>query len=387
MPDDRVSVVVLYNYVGEDVYERIQGVDPAKLGFEPEYDIRVATVEEEYKAVAKALRREGFRARVYNIREDLRRLERVLRRNPPDVVFNLVEHFRDDATLEPHVAAMLELHGIPYTGAPPFALTLCQRKGLTKQVLLANGVPTPPFKLLWEPGDLPARHGLHFPLIVKPAREDASTGVEADSVVPDETALRRQIDRVYEDYEPPWLVEEFIEGRELHVAVIGNEPPEVLPPIEFDFSRLPEGHPHIISYDAKWNPLKEVYHRMDTVCPPRLTKRQWEKIEEVALKAFEVTGCRDYARLDLRLAPRNKVYVLEVNPNPDLTEGVSLMESAEVAGYEFSETLAIIVELALERKEEILDGFRPAPEIDVPENLVPGEPSGVPEAPAEESAS
>lgn len=369
MPDDSVSVVVLYNYIGEDVYERIQQVDPTRLGFEPEYDIRVATVEEEYRAVAKALRSEGFRARVYNIREDLRRLERVLRRNPPDVVFNLVEHFRDDATLEPHVAAMLELHGIPYTGAPPFALTLCQRKGLAKQVLLANGVPTPHFRLLWEPDDLPARHGLRFPLIVKPAREDASTGVDANSVVHDEAGLRRQIDSVYEDYEPPWLVEEFIDGRELHVAVIGNEPPEVLPPIEFDFSRLPEGHPHIISYDAKWNPLKEVYHRMDTVCPPRLTRRQWEKIEEVALKAFEVTGCRDYARLDIRLAPRNKVYVLEVNPNPDLTEGVSLMESAEVAGYEFSETLAMIVELALERKEEMPEEIRPVPEIDVPAEL------------------
>ena len=369
MTDDQVSVVVLYNYIGEDVYEQIQRVDPAKLGFEPEYDIRVATIEEEYEAVARGLRDEGYRARVYNIREDLRRLERVLRRNPPDVVFNLVEHFHDDPALEPHVAALIEMHGIAYTGAPPFALTLCQRKGLTKQVLLANGVPTPKFRLVWQPNTLSARHGLHFPLIVKPAREDASTGVEKESVVYDEAALRARLALVHEDYEPPFLVEEFIEGRELHVAVLGNDPPEVLPPIEFDFSRLPADHPHIISYDAKWNPLKEIYHQVDTVCPPRLTIRQWELIEEVALKAFEVTGCRDYARLDIRLAPRNKVYVLEVNPNPDLTEGVSLMESAEVAGYEFSEALSVIVECALDRQVEPPGAFVPEPEIDVPPKL------------------
>lgn len=381
MTDDQVSVVVLYNYVGEDVYEKIQRIDPAKLGFEPEYDIRVATVEEEYKAVARALREEGYRARVYNIREDVRRLERVLRRNPPDVVFNLVEHLHDDPALEPHVAALIEVHGIAYTGAPPFALTLCQRKGLTKQVLLANGVPTPKFQLVWEPKGLPARHGLHFPVIVKPAREDASTGVEKESVVYDDAALEARLALVHEDFEPPFLVEEFIEGRELHVAVIGNDPPEVLPPIEFDFSRLPPDHPHIISYDAKWNPLKEIYHQVDTVCPPRLTIRQWELIEDVALKAFEVTGCRDYARLDLRLAPRNKVYVLEVNPNPDLTEGVSLMESAEVAGYEFSEVLSLIVECALDRAVELPTEFAPAPEIDVPPEL--DQPAGgAPDAPA-----
>ena len=370
MTDTKPSVVVLYNYVGEDVYEKLKDVDPRSLGFEPEYDIAVATVEQEYKAVARALRAAGYRARIYNIREDIRRLERVLRRKP-DVVFNLVEHFRDDAELEPHVAGLMDIYGVAYTGAPPFALTLCQRKGLTKQVLLANGVPTPRFHILWEPDDLPVKHKLHFPLIVKPAREDASTGVGKHSVVRDEEALRALVNTVYEDFDPPYLVEEFIEGRELHVSVLGNDPPEVLPPIEFDFSRLPEGHPPLISYDAKWNPLQEVYHRMDTICPPKLTKRQWNLVEEVALHAFDVTGCRDYARLDIRLAPRNKVYVLEVNPNPDLTEGVSFMESAEVAGCSFQETLAFIVEEALERKIEHDEAIRPVPEIDLPPELRP----------------
>lgn len=352
MATDKTSVVVLYNHVGEDEYEKLKKVDPTTLGFKPEYPIHVATVLEEYRAIAKALRREGYRVRLFNIQEDIRRLERVVRRSPPDVIFNLVEHFRDDPALEADVAGFFDLHCIPYTGAPPFALGLCQKKGLTKQVLLANGVPTPKFRLLETATRMPKRHGLHYPLIVKPAREDASTGVEPASVVYDYAELSARLEKVYEEFEPPILVEEFIEGRELHVGVLGNDPPRVLPPIEFDFSDLPEEHPSIISYAAKWDPLDEIYHRVHTICPPNISKRALKRVEEVSLRAYQVTGCRDYARLDIRLAAKNHPYVLEVNPNPDLTEGVSFMESAEVAGYGFAETLRRIVEFALERRPE-----------------------------------
>ncbi len=349
--DEKISVAVVYNHTDEDVYEKIRRVDPAMLGFEPEYDIHVATVEEEYKALVKALRREGYKARTFNIKEDIKRLRQLVGRNAPDVIFNLVEHFHDDSELEPAVAAFFDLHGIPYTGAPPFALSLCHKKGLAKQVLLANGVPTPRFRLLKEPR-IPTRHGLHYPLIVKPSRSDASMGVEAASVVHDHEQLVKQLQRVFEEFDPPILVEEFIEGRELHLGILGNDPPVILPAIEFDFSELPEEHPSIISYDAKWNPLNEVYHQVHTICPAELSRRALKKIEDVALRAYALTGCRDYARLDIRLAARNQPFVLEVNPNPDLTEGVSYMESAEAGGMTFGETLSRIVDMALERAPE-----------------------------------
>jgi D-alanine-D-alanine ligase len=350
-PEERrdITVAVLFNHVGDDEYEKLATVDPAKLGFEPTYDIRVPTVTEEYRAIVKALRQEGFRVRPVNVKEDVRRLERLLRHEPPDVIFNLIEHFRDAPELEANVAGMFELYGVAYTGAPPFALSLCQRKGLTKQVLLAHGVPTPKFRALMEPR-MPKRHGLHYPLIVKPAREDASSGVEKESVVYDYAQLTRRLETVFQEFAPPILVEEFIEGKELHVAILGNYPPEVLPIIEWDFSDLPADHPAIISYAAKWDPLDEVFHRVHSICPARLSRRAKKNVERVALEAYRVTGCRDYARLDIRLAARSHPYVLEVNPNPDLTEGVSYMESAEVAGYGFPETLGYIVELALERR-------------------------------------
>ena len=155
-------------------------------------------------------------------------------------------------------------------------------------------------------------------------------------------------------------MEEFIEGRELHVSVLGNDPPEVLPIIEFDFSELPSDHPTIISYDAKWNPLEESFHRVHSICPAKLTKRLEKKVRAAVLDAYKITGCTDYARLDLRLTKDNKVYVLEVNPNPDLTESVSFMESAEHIGLSFGETLAKIVEFALNRPAPSVPVLQPA---------------------------
>jgi D-alanine-D-alanine ligase len=270
----------------------------------------------------------------------------MLARNRPDVVFNVVEHFREDPEHESHVAALLDVHEVPYTGSGPFALSLCRRKGLTKQVLLANGVPTPRYRLLSEP-KISRRHGLRYPLIVKPAREDASAGVDRESVVHDHAALVARLAYTIREFPGAALVEEFIEGRELHVSVWGNESPEVLPIVEFDFSELPPDHPTIISFDAKWNPLDQVFHQVFTVCPARLSKRALKRVRETALSAYRVTGCRGYARLDLRLTPREHPFVLEVNPNPDLTEGVSFMESAEKAGYTFEAALKVIVDAAL----------------------------------------
>jgi D-alanine-D-alanine ligase len=354
MSDARPSVAVVFNHVDEDEYEQLRSVDPSTLAFEPEYDIHVATVMEEYQDVVKALRKAGFRARAVNIRDDLRILERALKRNRPDVVFNLIEHFKDEPEHEAHIASLFELHGIPYTGAPPFALSICRRKGLTKQVLLMNGVPTPRFRLLHD-ARIPRRHGLRYPLIVKPSREDASSGVERESVVYDYASLSARLDYVFAEFEAPILVEEFIEGRELHAAVWGNDSPEMLPIIEFDFSDMPADHPNIISFDAKWNPLEEVFHRVFTICPARISKRAQRRVEAAVLGAYRLTGCRGYARLDLRLTKADHPFILEVNPNPDLTEGVSFMEAAEKVGYSFEAALKTIVDFALER------AGRPAP--------------------------
>lgn len=341
-------MALVYNRVGPDPFEAFRDVDPNTLDFVPAYPLAVATLQEEYDSLAAGLQAEGFEVRSLNLRERLASLHALLRKDPPQVVFNLVEFFRDDASLESAVAGLYDLYGVPYTGAPPFALSLCRRKGLAKQLLLANGVPTPRYKLIRSPR-FPRRHGLHYPLIVKPAHEDASLGVWKESVAHSLPELEAAVERLVAEKKFPILIEEFIEGRELHVAVLGNDPPRVLPIVEYDFSGVSTGHPPIISYDVKWNPLNETYHQVHEVCPAPLPRRLSRRLGEVALEAFRLTGCRDYARMDMRLTPDGRVYLLEVNPNPDLTESVSFMLAAERSGLSFGGTLRKIVECALSR--------------------------------------
>jgi len=348
---EKTSVAVIYNHVGEDHFEKFREVDPASLEFTPVYPLNVATVMEEYHAIARGLGNEGYQARLFNIEDDLARLQRFLSETPPDVIFNLVEIFRGNPRLESAITALFDLYEIPYTGSAPFALEVCQRKALTKLILLKQEIATPDYRLLRIP-KIPRRHGLHYPLIVKPAREDASLGVEAESVVYDYDQLISRIRKVFESFEPPILVEEYIAGKELHVSILGNQPPQALPIIEFDFSSLPEDHPAIITYGVKWNPLDLAYHRVHSICPATLSKKVEGKVREQALRAYQATYCRDYARIDVRLTESRVPFVLEVNPNPDLTESVSFMQSAERAGLTFSETLGRIVEFALARAKK-----------------------------------
>ncbi len=345
------TVAIVYNHVGVDEYVALKEVDPATLDFTPEYPIDVATVLEEYEAIRNALTEVGCRAELFNVEDDVDRLIAYLRERRPDVVFNLVEYLRDDAGLEVAVAGLYELLQVPYTGAAPLALGLCQRKGTTKQLLLANGVRTPRFHLLEGP-NLRRRHGLHFPMIVKPSREDASVGVEADSVVYEPEKLHARIAYCYEEYGTPILVEEFIEGRELHISVLGNDPPVALPLLEYELSGLPADMPRIISYASKWDPLQEEYHHVHSICPAKVSRAVERRAKDAALAAYRLTSCRDYARIDARLSKDGKVYILEVNPNPDLTEDVSFMESAAAAGMTFGRTLRAIVDMALARRPQ-----------------------------------
>jgi D-alanine-D-alanine ligase len=343
------KILVLFNYLEEkDEYLALRSIDPSSLGFTPQYTIHVATVQEEYDAIVNALLARGFKACCVNLKDDFSKLCQLVTQNPPDVIFNLVESFNNDLNNESCVAGFFDLFRTRYTGAPSFCLSLCRRKGITKQILVQSGIPTPPFRNLKDP-IIEQDHGLHYPLIVKPARQDGSAGVDFNSVVHDYEQLMQRLQRVFAEFKHPILVEEFIDGKELHVSVLGNDPPQVLPIIEFNFSELGDEHPHLITYDVKWNPLSPAYHQVHSLCPAILDAKTEKLVKEQAHRAFVATGCRDYARIDLRLGKDGMPYVLEVNPNPDLTEGVSFMESAEKAGLSFSETLHRIVTFALER--------------------------------------
>jgi D-alanine-D-alanine ligase len=303
---------------------------------------------EEYDYIAKKLTLVGFNAYTMNIKDNLELMLENLKEEKPDVIFNFVEIYKDNPRLEMNIVGLFELVGIPYTGAPAMGLANCQNKILAKRLLSSAGIRIPRFFIV-QVKSTKYPHRLKYPLLVKPAFEDASVGIENESIVNSGKELRKRIEHVLKHFNQPALVEEFIEGRELNVAVMGDKKLKVLPISEIDFSSMPDYLHNIVSFQAKWDPNHESYHKTIPICPAPLPKNIEKRAKELAFKAFKVMGCRDYARVDMRLSKDNKLYVLEVNPNPDITEGAGFMRSATNAGMSYAQALKRIVKYALRR--------------------------------------
>tara|TARA_R110002096_G_scaffold433381_2_gene651966 strand:- start:3653 stop:5203 length:1551 start_codon:yes stop_codon:yes gene_type:complete len=355
----RGRLLVLWNQIEEDIYEKWRDEGPRPLAWDPSRVVPdVGTVDEEMGAFIKALEDARFDVELVNVEDSLDRAIGAIRLHRPDAIFNLVEFFNDDQIQEAYIAGLYEMMNIPFTGNRPMNLATCQNKFRTKLLLEAAGLPTADF-MLAKTLPVPMDHGLIYPLIVKPAFEDASGGIEKDSVVHNHMALEARVAFVHKEFEMPALVEEYVDGREIHAAVLGNNPPEVLPlfEMEFDdseFNPNDEWRPQIISYRAKWDPHSKDFYTMDAVVPPvDLDPTLAAEIRRIAREAYIAVGCRDYARVDMRIED-DEIYILEVNPNPDLVDGAAFMLCASASGRTYSETLGAIADLAIARG-------RPAP--------------------------
>jgi D-alanine-D-alanine ligase len=286
-------------------------------------------------AVIATLAGAGIEVERLALGRDSRPLADAVRRFAPDVVFNLFEGLADDPTSEARAAELLERLGVPFTGSPSRSLRLAQDKPAAKRVLREAGVPTPDFFLVEGAGAPPCP--LRFPVIVKPAREDASVGIGQESVVADERALAARAAWVVERYGAPALVEEFIGGRELQVSVIEAPELRALPVSEILFAASGNGGWPLVTYDAKWKPGSPEYETTPPRYPARIAPRLAREVQALALRAFRVLGCQDYARVDLRLGAGGEPFVLEVNPNPDLSPAAGLAGSLGTAGMTHAE--------------------------------------------------
>jgi D-alanine-D-alanine ligase len=313
-------------------------------------DMSEVGVIEEREQIQTALNELGYQTSIFNMSNNIERLLEFLKTEKPDLIFNLVESLGDQAIHEMHVAGIYEILEIPYTGSPTVTLGTCLNKARTKEILSYHGIPTAKFIVCKQMNEIVADDfDLTFPLIVKPAKEDASTGIDNDSVVDSLTALKKRVRYIFQQYDQPAIVEEYIEGRELNVAVLGNGKPTVLPISEIDFSGLPSGYPKIVTYDAKWINGSVEFEGTKGVCPADLPPTVEARIKDLALQSFNIMGCRDYARIDFRLTKNNKPYVLEVNPNPDISDDAGFIRSTTTYGYSFNDAIGKIVECALKR--------------------------------------
>jgi len=346
-----MKVAIVFNESNPDFYKKANQELKRDINFKPYFDMEYQNPFESFEQMSQALKDVGYDAYTLNIVDNYEIFIKDYKKSKPDVVFNMVEIVFDKSQLEMTFAGLMDLMQITYTGADPIALGTCQRKTMAKGIMRNYGIPTPNYQLITNTEEIDDIH-LKFPLIVKPTMEDASVGIEFDSVVYDNDKLKSKIENVLFNMHQNALVEEYIDGRELNVAVIGDKRLKVLPISEIDFSRMPDYLPNIVSFQAKWDPYHEAYHSTIPVCPAIIPKEVEERAKELALKAFRALGCRDYARVDMRLSTKNGLFVLETNPNPDLTEDAGFMRSSKAAGMSYKKTLKKIVDLAYARRKK-----------------------------------
>jgi D-alanine-D-alanine ligase len=308
--------------------------------------------EMEYQ-IAHTLRERGHDVRLLGVCGDLQYLIRCLGEWKPDLVFNGAEAFRGNEALEYLLPGVLEAEGYRYTGAPPLALQVTRNKAISKKVLAYFGVQTPGFLTyrLRESVDRPP--DLSFPLIVKPLQTDASAGIARASVVQDLAALAERVSFIHERFGQGAIVEEFIDGRELYVGVIGNEDSlEVLPITEMVFDKQrsrPEER--IATQFAKWDESYRERRGIRNVLARPIARQVREKIVETCRTAYRALWLRDYARLDLRITADGRVWLLEANANPFISYGHDMANAAAKAGMEYGDFIQRIIDAAIARYE------------------------------------
>jgi D-alanine-D-alanine ligase len=267
-----------------------------------------------------------------------------------DIFLNFCfEGFKEIPDFEPHVVAALDVINVPYTGSNYLTIAMALDKILTKKLLMCHGVPTPKFQE-FVTGEELFNSKLRFPLIVKPSKQDGSIGIRGDAVVRNEDQLRNKVKSIIKTYKQPALAEEYIDGREIVVAVMGNgDNIEVLPLTEFDYNGLPEGYEKICSYESKWKEGSVEFEKIPSVCPANVDSELYMDLIEYAITSYKIIGCRDYARVDFRIDTKGNPYVLEINPNCDPSYDAGLANMASKIGLNYGQLLEKIVKICAER--------------------------------------
>jgi len=321
-------------------------IKPRGYGYEEEFKGPAFATERD---VLRAIRDNGWEARTVGIHNDIRVLIEEVAERRPDVIFNLVEVFDNKTYLDKNVAAILEMLGIPYTGASSEALFLCNNKGLFKKVLRYHRLRGPRFQTFMRGHRVWLPKVLTLPCVVKPLCEEASRGISEASVVDNEAAFIERVRFLHEQMNSDAIAEEYVEGRELYVTVLGADRLVVFPPREFKFGKRPEDEPRIATYKAKWDEGYRKRWGIDSVSAGKLPNGAWERVQETCKRAYRALNLRSYARFDIRLTPSGQVVILEPNVNPCLAEEDEVGLAALKGGLPYDRLIRRIVSLALTR--------------------------------------
>jgi len=294
----------------------------------------------------KALGHEVHLGAIYkNPREVIDLVERI----QPDLVWNFVQTFHGTRYYESHVAGVLELCRVQYTGCGHRALMLCQDKALSKEILKHHRVPVPPFVVSRRSHPSKKLSRAIFPVMVKPLAEEGSVGISRDSFAETEEQALARAHFLHERLKQDVIVERYVSGREIYVGVLGNDRLKVLPPRELKFSKVPEGEPKFASFKAKWDEGYRERWGIFSTFPDDLSESLQRSIATVAKRVFRTLQMRGFGRIDLRLTEEGKLVVVEANPNPEIAQGEDIAEAAAKAGLPYNELIERIVTLGLDR--------------------------------------
>src|SRR5271166_3840957 len=298
----------------------------------------------EYDVISH-LKAAGHEVRTIGISDSLSELRRAILDWKPDIIFNLLEEFDGIVTYDQHVVAFLELMRQPYTGCNPRGMLLSRDKVLCKQLLSYHRIPTPQFLVFPRGKKLRVPRKLRFPLFVKSSTEDASLGIAHASVVDDVRQLTERVVFIHEQIHSDALVEEYIEGRELYVGVLGNDRLKVLPVWEMSFGSLPQKLPAIATRKVKWDRGYQQRYGITTAAAVHLPDGTAARLEQLSKRIFRALHLTGYARMDFRLRSDGELFVLEANANPNLSAAEDFAASALTAGLSYDELLHRILQL------------------------------------------
>jgi len=331
----RLRVLVL---VHEDL------IPPASMdGYSDEEIVQWKT---EYDVVT-TLREIGHDVNVLGVRADLGVIREALLNFKPDIAFNLLEEFHGNPLYDHHVAGYLELMQQSYTGCNPRGLLIAHDKALSKKILSYHRIRAPRFSVFPRGRKPRLSKRLRFPLIVKSLFEEGSYGISQASIVRTADKCLERIAYLHEKLRTPVIVEEFVEGRELYLSIIGNQRVEVLPPVELQFGNLPEGSHPIATSRAKWNWKYQEARQIELKIPTDLDDATLRRLKRLGRRIYRVLDLTGYARVDLRLTETGEMFVLEANANPDIGFGEELSVAGEAVGLEYAQLLQKIVNLGL----------------------------------------
>lgn len=298
------------------------------------------------KDVRNTLKRLGHTVIPLGVHNDIEPILNVIRNEKPDLVFNMSEAFSGNRDHEPDLAALLQLMKIPFTGANPLGLSLCKDKGLTKVILGYHGLLVPKFIVAKKSRTLRSLKNFQFPAIIKPLQLESSEGISQFSYVENEKAALARIKFIHERFGVDAIVEEYIEGREVYVSVLGNEKLAVFPPRELFFKDIPENEPKFATYKSKWDAGYRKKWGIDTSWASNLPETMEKQLNEVCKKIYRLLNIQGYGRIDLRIKDNGDIYFIEANPNPSIGKNEDYALSASKAGLAYDELIAKIVSLA-----------------------------------------